>query len=612
MTKLNIAAQLKQAFEDSSSFDNHPLQRADNDVKLNYLKALSMIVYADKNRTEGETAFLGALYRSLNPSDIVLDNLFSFAENPTLSDISQMVSTLSTQDEIGISFLLDAAMLVMADGNPAEEELALIGAYRPLLGWNHTIYNRWYSYCAAFITGEDDAVLAKFPHRCTDHILQYRKLKRLESDLSEEPWSNDPLPDALSSAGGELQLGDYLAAASSDSMALKVKAALERVTVLSYHPLKDAALEDKMNYLKALSLVLVADGVIVAEEQAYFGAITRTLVSSDMLAGLLEYANNPDLTEVVAMVETMAKDENYKHSLLLDAAMLAYVDGELHEDEDELIAQFLEMFGWTKDEFLKQLKVVKAICTAVEGVLLNSLLCEVPDELGNHILEYRGLSGTAISPSVVELGIEFVTLENMRYGKIVNGKKISANPITVGQFSFFLRFLMMVSEVLVSGSTLRLESGEDLVEIDSNGLSLVDGQLVVASVDENNSLVGISPFAASRFCEWLSLGKGENYDIPQVTSSSDRWVSQFAKNSYFLLVRYGKKIRPFPASGNSYMGGQFVKISEQKPLNDNKLCEGSQLYIVITSSVKKADFKKISSPMTNRTRRRRWQPFGEN
>ena len=174
-------------------------------------------------------------------------------------------------------------------------------------------------------------------------------------------------------------------------LAEQLKQSLQNASSFDFHSLKKANLEDKINFLKALSLVMAADERIALEEQAFFGAVTRTLVNNDILQGLLAYARDPDLTEVSVMKETMAKNRDFQIALIFDAAILAYVDGEFDKREENLIVQLRELIKWDHGTFAELHGHAKAIATTPEGPALDKLCATVPASLISHILEHRGV-----------------------------------------------------------------------------------------------------------------------------------------------------------------------------------------------------------------------------
>jgi len=536
MAKLNLAAQLKQAVDNVYKFYTHPLMNADAEDKIKYLKGLSLIIHADKVKHTEEVAYLGGLFRTLNPGTETLDALLAFAEKPDFADLPLIREFLRRQDSIGIAFLLDLVMLAAVDSAVGDEERAMIGACRDLVGWDHTIFNRWYTYCATVASRENDAVfencIKAFPDKSAEHILQFRGFARSISGAAW--WSKEALHDNLPQDWAVPQLESILAQAPADSLAVQVKNALAETAFLSSHPLKNAALEDKLNYLKALCLVMGADESIVFEEKAYFGAVTRTLVPADLVPGLLDYAANPDLSEIANMMEVFSKSEDYKICLLLDAAMLVHADGHYHQDEQDLIIQLRELLGWDQNYFDGFRKLAEAMATVPEGPVLSRLCHQVSVNLSRHLLEYRGLALGEI-PSPLTLGMQFEQIA-LYAGSVINGTQISKQPVTIQQFLPFLQYLQVLDQVKVEGDLLCLNTGAELVSLAQHDIEFTNENFEVNLKAKNKPVCYLSPLAALMYCSWLSTADNEIYDIPHVKLENN-YMSTINNNGRFLLKR---------------------------------------------------------------------------
>lgn len=536
MAKMNLAAQLKQAVDNVYRFDTHPLKNADAEDKIKYLKALSLIVHADKVKHSEEVAYLGGLFRTLNPGAETLDALLAFAQKPDFADLPSIRGFLRRQDSIGIAFLLDLVMLASADSAVTDEEMAMIGACRDLVGWDHTIFNRWYTYCATVASRENYAVFetcfAAFPDKSADHILQFRGFSRSLSGTAE--WNKEALRDNLPQDWAVPQLESILAQAPADSLAVQVKNALAETAFLSSHPLKNAALEDKLNYLKALCLVMGADESIVFEEKAYFGAVTRTLVPAELVPGLLDYAANPDLSEIANMMEVFSKSEDYKICLLLDAAMLVHADGHYHQDEQDLVIQLRELLGWDQNYFDGFRKLAEAMATVPEGPVLSRLCRQVSVNLSRHLLEYRGLALGEI-PSPLTLGMQFEQIA-LYAGSVINGTQISKQPVTLQQFLPFLQYLQVLGQVKVEGDLLCLNTGAELISLAQHGIEFTNENFEINSKVKDEAVCYLSPLAALMYCSWLSTDDNNAYDIPHVKLENN-YMSNINGNYRFLLKR---------------------------------------------------------------------------
>ncbi|WP_300673677.1 TerB family tellurite resistance protein [Desulfoluna sp.] len=582
MAKLNLAAKLKQSIDNVKRFSSHPLQNEDNNTKLNYLRVLSLMIYADQTCHEEEKAYFGSLFRTLNPEGATLEDLLAFAEHPDFSDVEAITTTLREQEQTGIALLMDLLMLAAVDSEIKDEEKALIGACRGFLGWDNEIYNGWFTCCQTIATDEKSEAFKKMlqmiPEECVGHVLAHRGLSQAEIQRTWSTWDKELLRQSLQGKLPAFSLESLLALAPQESMAVRVKEALEGTAFFKTHPLKEARLEDKMNYLKVLSLVMVADEKVVPEEQAYFGAVTRTLVGSDMLQGLLDWANNPDLSEIARMTETMPQDDQYKVCLILDACMLAYTDSILHEDEVDLIGQFRSIVGWDHEKFKYIYNLGKAISIIPEGLNLYALCKHFPAGYTLHILEYRGIKITP-SDCDLQLGIELEEIRNMKYGSVVNANRISKYPITVRQFHPFLDYLRYIYDLNVSSNILETESGEQLINLRINGFTRCkNGGIQFKNENENNPVCSISPLAANLYCDWLTLSTEKKYQIPIVKGDKDKDISLFTNTRGF-FISHGSKICVFPFKTQDH-----VRLSNLKKLDNNKISHMAELYVVETKS----------------------------
>lgn len=544
MAKLNLAQQFKKSLDDISTFDQHPFQGVEDEEKINYLKKLCPMIHADQQKHKDETAYFGRLYRTIDPKGITLDELLAFSEDPDLEEcLNPFSECLEGRDSYGISLLMDMTMLATADGAISDDERALISAYRNLFEWGYSTLSSWYACCETVATAEEGSNLNRaiksLPTLVTAHAMQYREIKYSPSSLSFADWNTAEIKSWDLRELSDLRT--FMDELPPDHIATKVKLVFDTSLMLSTHPLVEANLEDKMNYLKALSLVMVADGQIHPAEKIFFGTITRTLIGDGALEGLLAYATEPDFSDVPAMKATVAKNERYKHSLLLDAAMLAHSDGDFANDEFEMITQFQELFDWNSEQLEKNYKLLCKMAFAPEGMRLNLLFTSMPEGLADHILEFRGIKGEIISNLASIFGIKFTKVKEMDYGSLTNASKVCTKCVTVQQFSLYLQFLLDFDEAKLKDDKLIFNSGEEIVSLSQNGLIITDN--VVSFTEENaaNPVMSVSPLGGSLYCKWLSSFSEDEFAMPKIMlSGSSNTVSLFTKNSDAFIVKRGK------------------------------------------------------------------------
>lgn len=569
MAKLKLAAQIKQALSNVVKFDQHPMQNAEDADKVNYLKAVSLMIHADQSKHEDEVTYFSTLVRTINPEEMTLDELLAFAETPNLSACSSIMETLRKEEHNGIVLLTDMTMLAASDGGISDEEKALIGSCRGFLGWDHTIFNRWYRCCEDVATKEQgdsfDRAYSKLPNSATDHILQYRGFKRNTVSQALSNWAKESLRSDLPSEWEIHELQTLAQMKAEDQTAGKLKSAIESIATLSTHPLMDASIEDKMNYLKALSLVMAADEQIVDQEKAFFGALTRTLVGQNALEALLAYAEEPDLSEIPAMIETLGKSETYKVVFLLDAMMLAHADGEYAEDESDVIEQFREFLGWDIDYFRNILKLLTPAIVLPESNLLNLLYGRTMDIVSSHIFEFRGVNLDLINDLVAWLDLRFVAPPHISYGELINSSLILDRYVNVYEFVFFMQTMHDIGRLKIEGDIVSLRTGEEIVSIGSNSFNYENGLFTVSDEGKADHVQSISPLAAELFCDWLSGFSEDSYELMTFKPDSDGDVSV---SGIIAIPAIAKVEKYYYLQNSSYTKCRNYKLESTKIANE--------------------------------------------
>lgn len=125
-----------------------------------------------------------------------------------------------------------------------------------------------------------------------------------------------------------------------------------KVQTLSFekHPCRELEQEQMIHYLNGLALITNEDENICEKEQEYLSILINSFgLSEDMLETFVNFAQNPDEKLILDMMQSfMSKD--IKYNFMIDAMMIASIDGNVHENEKALINEYFEMFKITKDE----------------------------------------------------------------------------------------------------------------------------------------------------------------------------------------------------------------------------------------------------------------------
>jgi hypothetical protein len=115
------------------------------------------------------------------------------------------------------------------------------------------------------------------------------------------------------------------------------------------HPLTEASLENKENYLKALSVIVLADSEINDLEETYYASILKTFnIDKSRLKELLCYAEETSIfSDRHSIAETLSNCE-YTAAFIIDAMVIAHIDF-FHEVEKKVIEKFLVLYGLQKN-----------------------------------------------------------------------------------------------------------------------------------------------------------------------------------------------------------------------------------------------------------------------
>ncbi|HJO92812.1 MAG TPA: hypothetical protein QF753_05395 [Victivallales bacterium] len=115
------------------------------------------------------------------------------------------------------------------------------------------------------------------------------------------------------------------------------------------HPLAEATLHDKENYLKALSVIVLADSEIKDLEKTYFASILNTFnIDKSKLNDFLCYAEETSIfSDRHSIAKTLANCE-YTAAFIIDAMVIAHIDY-FHDVEKKVMEKFLLLYGLQKN-----------------------------------------------------------------------------------------------------------------------------------------------------------------------------------------------------------------------------------------------------------------------
>jgi uncharacterized tellurite resistance protein B-like protein len=212
------------------------------------------------------------------------------------------------------------------------------------------------------------------------------------------------------------------------------------------HPVASSLdLEGKNNYLNALAVLAGIDNEISTAEKEYLKKIIKNLgLPEGKLNEVLEIGNDnePDETIIADFMDYFKKQDE-KYHLIIDAYTLSKVDGDIHEDESEMIGYFIQNFGIVEKERVFLEKLGEIIKTKNEEKAFNLLLDdEIMFEKFKSILLTYGIDLERYYDKLKKmLDFETVEWEFQEYSVLEEGFQPASTLVSNSQYLVFLNYL---------------------------------------------------------------------------------------------------------------------------------------------------------------------------
>ncbi len=127
-----------------------------------------------------------------------------------------------------------------------------------------------------------------------------------------------------------------------------IREAAKESNAFENHAAKELALEEKLLYLQGLALVMNSDGEIHPEETDYLLILIRSLyLDESVIDSCIEFANQPDKSTIQSILKCFRR-KPIAQLFLFDALMMSYRDGDISEQEKEVIDELAFQFEVAK------------------------------------------------------------------------------------------------------------------------------------------------------------------------------------------------------------------------------------------------------------------------
>lgn len=290
-----------------------------------------------------------------------------------------------------------------------------------------------------------------------------------------------------------------------------------KVQTLSFekHPCRELDQEMMIHYLNGLALLTNEDGNVCDKEEEYLSILINSFgLSEDMLETFVAFAQNPDEKLILDMMQSfMSKD--IKYNFMVDAMMIASIDGNVHENEKAVIDEYFEMFKLTKEE-AKDLRYIYEMFYKQDGNALFRYFGQQTDddifiikkELFQYLIDYYKIDFKyeLQKEEKKALKVEFFK-PTFSSGKLeYNYVEIGVKPINNYLFSIFLNELLLTKQIEKNGDSMfaDVKTKDLLFDPASSEIEFKENKFSVKGAKRDEKVTGMTYLLAERFAEWMS------------------------------------------------------------------------------------------------------------
>ena len=117
------------------------------------------------------------------------------------------------------------------------------------------------------------------------------------------------------------------------------------------HPVAQKNLELKIHYLNGIALMMNVDEEISYVEKEYFMSLIKAFgFNNSVIEDFIDFAQNPENEQIFELLEVLKENRYVKFSFIFDNLIIANKDGNLANEEKEMIELFFEMLEFNQEE----------------------------------------------------------------------------------------------------------------------------------------------------------------------------------------------------------------------------------------------------------------------
>jgi len=186
---MSVLNMLKKVKTKTLSFEKHPCNELNEEMKVHYLNALSLIMNANGEIDEKELEYLEILLLSFGFSKEKKEEFVAFAKAPDEDAVLAMIEAFPDRD-IKYNLIMDAMIMASKDGNFSEIKKATIEQYYEMFKFTEQEPKELENLFEMFLAQDGNGLFRYFKHggylkqELFDYLLEYYKID-LEYELQE-------------------------------------------------------------------------------------------------------------------------------------------------------------------------------------------------------------------------------------------------------------------------------------------------------------------------------------------------------------------------------------------------------------------------------------------
>lgn len=275
--------------------------------------------------------------------------------------------------------------------------------------------------------------------------------------------------------------------------------------MLQKHPVTTYPLEIKIFYLHGLALMMNVDGEIHQLEKEYLISLIKALKMGDSLINeLIEFAQNPEEKMLNEVIQGIKNHEDAKLYFMVDALILARKDGEIHENEAALTANYFDLFSISEEDRLKIKNVATIIHQKDKDLALTLYLSDQPFyDRFSYLFEFIGFDIQKMLKELYQFEWEKKTYtEDNRSSKNL----VTTSPITNKQFALFLNSQLRQKQLTTQDNLQFSYENQIIFDTALSDLKYNTSKniFLYEKKSQDQFITGISPNGMKYFIIWLN------------------------------------------------------------------------------------------------------------